>query len=68
MTTLWRSREGKWNELEVPPLEVPLRPGSDTSNPVFAAQLRDFALAALGDKAPAIPSTYGREVVRVMEA
>ncbi len=65
---LWRSREGRWDELEVPPVEVSLRPGSDTSNPVFAAQLRDFALAAAGEKAPAISSSYGRDVVRIMEA
>ena len=65
---LWRSREGRWEEVEVPPLEVTLRPGSDTTHPVFAAQLRDFALAALGDRPPAISSAYGREVVRIMEA
>jgi predicted dehydrogenase len=65
---LWRSREGQWEEQEVPPLELPLRPGVEARSVVFAAQLQDFALAVMEEKAPAITSGYGREVVRVMEA
>lgn len=65
---LWHSREGRWESLPVPPLEIPLRPGAALGHSVFTAQLRDFALAVRGEKAPAITSAYGREVVRVMEA
>lgn len=65
---LWRSREGQWEEQPVPPLKLELLPGAKVTNPVFTAQLRDFALAALGGNEPPIASAYGREVVRIMEA
>lgn len=65
---LWRSRNGQWEELPVPPLTLELQAGAAVQNDVFAAQLRDFALAVLGEKAPPITSAYGRDVVRIMDA
>lgn len=65
---LWHSREGRWESLPVPTLEVPQVSGAEIQNPVFAAQLRDFALSVLSEAPLPITSAYGREVVRIMEA
>jgi len=65
---LYRSRDGAWEEVPVPPLEVPTRSDVPAGNAVFTAQLRDFALAALEGRPAPISSAYGREVVAVLEA
>jgi phthalate 4,5-cis-dihydrodiol dehydrogenase len=59
---------GTWESLPVPPLELTLRPGVEPPNPVFAAQLQDFARCVLEGRDAPISSAYGREVVRIMQA
>lgn len=66
--TLWRSREGRWVPEEVPTPPLPLRPGCDAPSQPFAAQLREFALAVLESRPPAVPGEYGRYIVQVVEA
>lgn len=67
-TCIWRSREGAWEEIPVPTLEVPTRPEVTLQSPVFAGQMREFALAILESRPPAITAEYGRRIVRVLEA
>jgi phthalate 4,5-cis-dihydrodiol dehydrogenase len=67
-TTLWRSRAGQWEEVEVPPQELTLKPGASLRGTVFAAEMQDFALAIAAGRPAPIPGEYGREVVRVMAA
>jgi phthalate 4,5-cis-dihydrodiol dehydrogenase len=65
---LWRGRGGQWEEVEVPPLDLPLNPDIEMRSRVFAAQLRDFALALQEGRPAPISSAFGRDVVRIMEA
>lgn len=67
-TSFWRSRGGQWEEVPVPPEELPLNPGVKLPSLAFAAEVREFALAILEERPPAVTAEYGREVVRVMEA
>jgi len=63
-----RSRDGKWEEVPVPPADLPLRPGVEVRNPVFAAEVREFALSVLEDREPAVTGEYGREIVAALTA
>lgn len=65
---IWLSRGGRWEEREVPALEVPLKPGAALKSLGFAAQMREFALSVQEERPPAVTGEYGREVVRVLEA
>ena len=65
---LWIGRDNAWEELRVPPIEVPTRPGCDASaNAVFTAQMREFASAVLEARPPSVTAEYGRRVVQVLE-
>lgn len=66
---LWIGRDNAWEELPVPPLDVPARPGCDApANAVFAAQMREFAHAVVEARPPSVTGQYGRRVVEVLEA
>src|SRR5207249_2875185 len=58
----FHSREGKWTEVSAPPVELPLRPGVELRSPVFAAEVREFALSILEDRDPSITGEYGRQI------
>jgi predicted dehydrogenase len=66
--TLYRSRGGEWVEVPYPTPELPLKPGAELPNPVFGAQMLEFARAVRENRPPAVTAEYGRQVVRVMEA
>ena len=65
---LLRSHEGAWQKVEVPRPELPLKPGATVASEVFAAQMREFALAVLEGRPPSVPGEYGRYVVQVLDA
>jgi predicted dehydrogenase len=66
-TQFWRSVAGEWQPVPVSAPALEFRSGADAPNPVFAAQMRDFALAARsGGEAP-VSGEYGRYIVRVLE-
>lgn len=66
--SLWRSNERSWQQVEVPTPELPLKPGANVASEVFAAQLREFALAVLEGRPPSVSAEYGRYVVQVLDA
>lgn len=65
---LWRSRSGTWEEVPVAPTQLPTRPGAPEPSPIFGAQLRDFALGLVEQRAPSISAEYGRHIVQVLTA
>ncbi|MFN3652100.1 MAG: Gfo/Idh/MocA family protein [Armatimonadota bacterium] len=67
-TRFWRSRDGQWEEQEVPAPEVPLREGQSLPSPVFTPQMREFARAIREGREPEVTGRYARHVVQVMEA
>jgi predicted dehydrogenase len=67
-TSLWRSAEGRWEEIQVPLPDVPTKPGASLPSPFFGAQMREFALSVREGRPPAVTGEYGRDVVRVLEA
>jgi predicted dehydrogenase len=54
--------------VEVPEPILTLKPGATVASPVFAAQLREFALAVLEGRPPSVPAEYGRYIVQVLDA
>jgi len=67
-TCFWRSRERTWEEVCAPALDLTLRPGMELELPVFAAEIREFALSVREQRPPAVTAEYGRHVVQVLEA
>lgn len=65
---LWRSRSGAWEEVPLAAPELPTRDGAPQPSPIFGAQLRDFALGLLEQRAPSITADYGRHIVQVLTA
>lgn len=66
--TLWRSRNGQWEEITAPLPELSLKPEAVLPSPTFGVQLREFARAVLEERPPLVTAEYGRQVVRVLEA
>jgi phthalate 4,5-cis-dihydrodiol dehydrogenase len=68
---LWRSRDGKYEEVPVEPRMPPLKPNA-APNPrfgaAFANQMHAFADAIRTGSEPPVSGRYGREIVRVLEA
>jgi predicted dehydrogenase len=64
--SLWRSRNGEWEEIVVLPEEPSIEIGMSRS--VFETQMQEFARSILEGRPPAITAEYGRQVVRVLEA
>jgi phthalate 4,5-cis-dihydrodiol dehydrogenase len=64
---LWRACGGQWEQQEVP---VPTVEGREGRLPAssFVLQMAAFADCVLDDTAPPVTGTYGREIVRVLDA
>src|SRR5439155_27132637 len=65
---LWRSREGEWAELPVPPPEIPCPPGAAAHSAAFGLEMADFARAIREGVPPGVTAEYGRQIVRVLTA
>ncbi|MCL6650212.1 MAG: hypothetical protein K6U89_18020, partial [Chloroflexi bacterium] len=77
---LWRSRDDRYVEVQVPDVLPPLRPeftpagGTESPqallapSPILALQMAAFADSILNNTEPPVTGEYGREVVRVLNA
>jgi predicted dehydrogenase len=65
---VWRSSGGAWEAMPVIEAELPTKPGAPQPSPVFGAQMREFALSLLEQRAPGVTAEYGRHIVQVLTA
>lgn len=68
---LWRSRDGKWEEVPVQPTAPPLKPdwpADKSPGASFGNQMAAYVQAIRTGQEPAVSAAYGREIVRVLQA
>ena len=71
----WRAREGKWEEVPHPPVELALKAGAElpripNGQPMyhFILEMQEFARSIIEDREPSVSAEWGREIVSVMDA